>query len=105
MKLVGSVTVIASLVLAGCAGTPQTEVVEVRITPDAYQVGSVRSTLATPVVDEVVRRNPQRVLMVMCRATPPAKIIQFQTELRARNKAEIQGTHTTEGCPGQFRSA
>jgi len=85
----------ASLVLFGCSDST----VEVRITPDSYQVGSVKSALATPAVDEVVRMNPQRVLMVMCRSTPPAKVIQFQIELTARNKATLQGTHSDEGCP------
>lgn len=36
--------------------------------------------------------------MVTCRSTPPAKIIQFEVELRARHKAELQGTLTSEGC-------
>ncbi|MDM0043445.1 hypothetical protein QTH91_03040 [Variovorax dokdonensis] len=84
-----------SLMLFGCSDST----VEVRITPDVYQVGSVKSPLATPAVDEVVRMNPQRVLMVMCRSTPPAKIIQFERELRAKNQAILQGTHMDEGCP------
>ena len=81
--------------LAGCSDST----VEVRITPDAYQVGSVKSPLATPAVDEVVRMDPQRVLMVLCRNTPPAKTIQFERELRARSQAALQGMHTDDGCP------
>ena len=86
---------VAALMLFGSTESA----VEVRITPDMYQVGSVKSSLATPAVDEVVRINPQRVLMVLCRSTPPAKIIQFERELRARNQATLQGTHVDEGCP------
>lgn len=97
MKLAGCSIALALLALAGCADF--TSSVDVRITPDAYQVGSVKSALATPAVDEVMRINPRRVLMVMCRTTPPVKVIQFQTELAARSKAAVQGTHTDEGCP------
>lgn len=98
MRAVSSlILLMASLAFAGCTASTQT--VEVHIAPNAYQVGDVRSTLATPAVDEVVRLHPSRVLMVMCRATPPAKIIQFQAELSARSKAEWQGVHTDEGCP------
>ena len=97
MRFVGSLTMVAFLALSGCVASHQT--LEVRITPNAYQVGDVKSALATPAVDEVVRINPKRVLMVMCRNTPNAKIIQFEKELRAQYKAELQGTHTEEGCP------
>jgi len=105
MKRVESLTLVALLALAGCVSATQTQTVEVRITPDGYQVGSVKSALATAVVDEVVRINPQRVLSVMCRNTPSSKISQFPAELTARNKAMIQGTYTSKGCSGQLRSA
>jgi len=62
-------------------------------------VAALMLSLATPAVDEVVRIDPQRVLMVLCRSTPPAKIIQFERELRARSQATLQGTHADEGCP------
>ena len=97
MRFLGSSTLLASLAFAGCSASTQS--VEVRITPDAYQVGNVKSALATPAVDEVVRINPKKVLMVMCRTTPPEKIIQFETELSARHQAKLQGTLTHQGCP------
>lgn len=97
MKLIGVATLIASLTLAGCSGSNQT--VEVRITADSYRTGSVNSKLATPVVDEVVRINPKRVLMVTCLSTPPAKVIQFVDEVRARIKPQIQGTFAEQDCP------
>jgi len=95
MRFFGSLILAASLSLVGCSK----QTVDVRITPDSYQVGTVRSAIATPAVDEVVRIDPSRVLMVMCRNTPAAKVIQFEMELRARSKAELQGTHTEDGCP------
>lgn len=70
-----------------------------RITPNFYQVNNVKSELATPVVDEVVRIKPKKVLLLMCKTTPNAKIIQFEIELRARSNAELQGTHTDKNCP------
>ncbi|WP_428001233.1 hypothetical protein [Acidovorax sp.] len=96
MGFVGFSGLLALFALAGCSA--MTRPLEVHIRPDAYQVGSVKSALATPAVDEVVRVNPRRVLMVTCRSTPPAKIIQFEVELRARHKAELQGTLSSEGC-------
>lgn len=71
--------------LAGCSTTPSApDVVNVHILPAEYRAGDVSSDLATPVVDAVVRLGPKRVHVSMCRSTPPGKVIQFQTELRAR---------------------
>ncbi|CAN7607278.1 hypothetical protein LJR069_004506 [Variovorax paradoxus] len=61
------------IVLAGCVGSSSP--VEVRITPDAYQVGDIESPFATPVVDEVVRIKPKQVLILACPQTRPTKII------------------------------
>jgi starvation-inducible outer membrane lipoprotein len=99
MKFFGSPALLAplALALAGCAASPHT--VQVRITPGTYQVDRVQSALATPAVDEVVRIGPERVLMLTCRSTPPAKIIQFEVELRARHQAQLQSVLTDEGCP------
>lgn len=96
MRWVMGSSVLVSLALVGCVGSTRT--VEVKIAPDAYQVGAVTSALATPAVDEVVRIDPRRVLMVTCRATPPRKIIQFEVELKARHPAELQLTFS-EDCP------
>ena len=91
MKLVG--ILVAAVALAGCS-----KLVEVRIHPDSYQVGPIKSELATPAVDEVVRLNPKEVVTVFCLNTPPAKVRQFVTELQARSKAKITGRQPTEGC-------
>ena len=73
--------------LAGCfAAKP----LEVRVTNDAYQVGEIRTALATPAVDEVVRMKPSKVLLVACTTTQPTKIMQFQQELQARHQVKLQ---------------
>ena len=96
MKLIWWPVALASATLAGCFASKP---VEVRITPTAYQVGAVKSELATPVVDEVVRIKPSRVLIAACRATRPPKIIQFEQELRARHQVELTLMLVDEGCP------
>ena len=96
MRFIRWSVLFTSVALAGCfAAKP----LEVRITPDAYQVGEIKSALATPAVDEVVRIKPSKVLIVACTATRPAKIIQFHQELEARLQAKLQLTHRDEGCP------
>jgi len=87
----------ASLALAGCFAFKP---VEVRITPSAYQVGEVKSALATPVVDEVVRIKPSKVLIVFCKATHPMKVFQFEQMLKARHHVELSWALVDgEGCP------
>lgn len=97
MKVVASLALVGLLALSGCSDWYQT--LEVRITPDAYQVNAVKSALATPAVDEAVRVNPKTVLLVVCLPVPPARIMQFEKELRARHKAKLQITFTDQGCP------
>lgn len=91
------ILLLSVLLLAGCEGlsTP----LDVWILPSGYQVGNIRSTLATPVVDEVVRLKPKKVLMSFCRTTPQAKTMQFVDELRARLQTDLQGA-LVENCPG-----
>lgn len=84
------------MLLAGCNGFHNT--VNVHILPSEYRTGDVKSSLATPVVDEVVRLNPKNVHISTCLQTPPAKIIQFEVELRARLKTDITGGFF-EKCP------
>lgn len=78
-----------SLLLAGCVDTFKT--VDVYILPSEYRVGDVKSVLATPAVDEVVRLKPGKVRLSTCRDTPHAKVIQFEVELQARLKVQITG--------------
>ena len=80
---------IPALLLCGCGNFLAP--LEVHILPSEYRAGEVRSPLATPVVDEVVRRNPKKVHISTCLTTPPAKVIQFEVELQARLKTEITG--------------
>ncbi|MEG1454669.1 MAG: hypothetical protein RSC66_03745 [Comamonas sp.] len=80
---------LSAMLLTGCNGFHNTA--NVYIFPSEYRTGDVRSTLATPVVDEVVRINPKNVHISMCHETPPAKIIQFEVELQARIKKNITG--------------
>lgn len=84
------------LLLAGCGGPSDT--LNVQILPSAYSVGKVQSTLATPVVDEVVRLQPKKVHVSVCHSTPTAKHLQFITELQARSTATITGGFY-ENCP------
>ncbi|MBT2332385.1 hypothetical protein J7E49_00460 [Variovorax paradoxus] len=96
MRFIRWSVALASVTLAGCFASKP---VEVRITPTTYQVGNVKSELATPVVDEVVRIKPSRVLIAACRITRPPKIIQFEQELRARHQVELTLTLVDKGCP------
>lgn len=82
--------------LAGCAGASGP--VNVLILPSQYQVGEVKSSLATPAVDAVVRRKPQAVHISVCQSTPPAKVVQFNIELEARLDAKITGGFL-KACP------
>jgi hypothetical protein len=93
------ILVLTASFLAGCStthGAP--DVVNVHILPTEYRAGAVSSDLATPVVDAVVHLRPKSVHVSICRSTPAAKVIQFQTELRARHDVQ-----TTAGyynvCP------
>lgn len=87
---------LSAVLLAGCGGASDT--LHVQILPSSYSVGAVRSTLATPVVDEVVRLQPKKVHVSSCHSTPPAKIIQFDRELQARSRATVTGGFY-ETCP------
>lgn len=82
------------MLLAGCGA----KTVNVHILPSQYRVGEVKSALATPVVDEVVRLKPQKVHISTCLTTPPAKVIQFNVELEARLNAKVTGGFF-ENCP------
>lgn len=96
MRLVRGSTLLCLVALAGCMGASQP--VEVRIASDAYEVGSVHSALATPAVDEVIRAKAERVLIVACPTTPPRKIIQFETELRARHTGSLSMVRDDRAC-------
>lgn len=79
---------LASLTLA--AVVYASEPIKVFIAPEAYYVGTLKSALATPIVDELVRIKPEEVLIVACHETPPSRIIQFQVEMKARYKGKLQ---------------
>jgi hypothetical protein len=84
-----------AMFLAACGKGPS---VEVRILPKSYEVGTVKSELATPAVNEVVRMKADHVLILTCTTTPPAKIMQFREELLARAQPEVQLSFLKEGC-------
>lgn len=81
--------------IAGCGKGPTAEV---RILPASYEIGSVKSELATPAVDEVVRVKAANVRILACTSTPPAKVMQFRKELLARAQPEISFAFLNEGC-------
>lgn len=87
---------LSALLTVGCDDSAGR--LDIRILPSQYQVGEVKSHLATPAVDEVVRRKPKTVVMALCSSTPPAKTIQFVDELQARLKTELKGT-LLQTCP------
>ncbi len=95
MRIARKVSVVAVLALIGCSKGPS---VEVRVLPKSYQVGAVKSELATAAVDEVVRVKAGYVLVLTCTTTPPAKVEQFRRELLARAQPKIQLSFLKEGC-------
>ena len=82
------------LLLAACDGR---EPVSVRITPAGYSVGMVQSALATPAVDEVVRLNPKRLVVMLC-PSASVKLAQFNSELDARLKIAQELSMVKDGC-------
>jgi hypothetical protein len=76
------------LALFGCA---REEPLVVRIYPNRYEVESVKSELATPAVDEVVRRKPRVVHVYQCMNGTSERSFQFWTELNARHKTHMEG--------------
>jgi hypothetical protein len=99
----GKVTFPARILLGAsllwCCGCTGKDVV-VQAYPDMYEVGKVRSELATPVVDEAIRLKPKTVLIEACNATPPSRVHQFRDELVARSRAKIFLTFmSADRCP------
>lgn len=89
---------LSSIFLVAYACTACSEKVEVTILPKQYLVGSVSSELATPAVDEVVKRKPSDVHIHTCAATPPERVLQFNTELDARVVTSKTMSFTAQGC-------
>jgi hypothetical protein len=95
MRITWNLSAVSLALLAGCSKEPT---VEFRILPKSYQVGAVKSELATPAVDEVIRVKAKRVLVLTCTTTPPAKVIQFRVELLARAQPKMELSFLKEGC-------
>ncbi|MDD2611064.1 MAG: hypothetical protein PHX60_15530 [Giesbergeria sp.] len=72
--------------------------VEVTILPTKYVVGTSSFDIATPAVDEVVKLKPSEVHIHACTSTPPTRILQFNTELDARQKTNKTMSFTAQGC-------
>ena len=79
---------LAAALLGGACSSKDKEAT-VEISPEIYKINSIKSKLATPVVDEVIKLNPSKVTISACSTTPPRKIIQFEREFSARSKAEL----------------
>ncbi|WP_157039819.1 hypothetical protein [Aquincola tertiaricarbonis] len=87
---------VTAIFISGCSHFAQE--LTVQALPSGYRVGDVRSALATPAVDEVVRLQPGRVKILSCRSTPPAKVVQLVAELQARFEGKLTGG-LLEDCP------
>jgi len=74
--------------MSGCSMKEEGAVV--RITPSFYEFSQNKSSLATPIVKDVAAIQPKKISIIVCRDTPPAKIIQFQKEISAKAKAELR---------------
>jgi len=72
-------------------------VLEVHISSKQYLVGAVRSHMATPIVDEVVRLHPKTVLVHLCPGAAE-KLHPFGIELAARARIKINVKFAQEGC-------
>lgn len=77
----------------------------VHIHPSEYRTGNVRSTCATTVVDEVVRRNPRHVHISACRDTLALKVIEFELQLQKRLDAKMTGglLSAAQACANALR--
>ncbi|MDN3920407.1 hypothetical protein [Roseateles violae] len=95
MRTIQNFIGLSLLALIGCSNSQS---VEVRILPKSYQVGSIKSELATPVVEEVIRVRASNVLVLTCTNTPQAKVQQFRTELLAKAQPKIELSFLKDGC-------
>jgi len=89
---------VAACILIASICTACGKKVEVTILPTKYVVGTVSSDIATPAVDEVAKLKPSEVHIHTCIATPPARFLQFNTELDARLNAKKTMSFTAQGC-------
>jgi ribosomal protein L24 len=91
----------SALLIGGCS----MQEVDVQISPAMYRIGTIRSSLATPVVDEAVKIKPSKVTIYACSTTPPSKVIQFQREFSSRSKAELVLIRLNDDSLGDFCSS
>ncbi|MCS4511935.1 hypothetical protein [Xylophilus ampelinus] len=94
--MIQKICIFSIFLMTACGGKNDT--VNVQILPSEYKFEEVKSTLATPVVDEVVRLKPKMVHISTCRSTPNSKLIQFNLELQARLDTKITSGFYKE-CP------
>lgn len=81
--------------LGACTGDKG---LDITILPAQYVTGNVTSPLATAVVDEIVKQKPPAVHIHTCKSTPPERVQQFNTELKARLEVKTTMTFTAKGC-------
>jgi hypothetical protein len=96
----GSATLLPlwSLLVAGCQNSDEMVRIHVGSKLYIFEAEKISSNLATPVVEAVARRNPNKVHIVACPHAPPQKIMQFEDELDARLQVDFVLSLSEEVC-------
>ncbi len=93
---------IAVLVLSfgviSCQAAEQSNIVEVHITPTAYQVSQAQFTIETEAVKELLHKKPIKVNILACMAMPTQRIIGFMNELRSKYTGPVTLGTLEQGC-------
>jgi hypothetical protein len=95
-------TAIALFCFSSVSGCGDAKTSDVFVFATEYRANNVKSSLATPVVDEVVRQTPERVRIHVCGPSEPPKLVQIRTELSARLSAPIE-IHFRSNCESTVR--
>jgi len=103
-KVTGRAALAACALLALCACTQRAERADIRIkgaegSDVHFEIGRVRSRIATDAVDEAARMDPRKVYVHICLLrTPAERIAQLQAELKARLEVPASFVEA-EDCP------
>lgn len=84
--------------IISCQAGEQTNIVEVHITPTAYQVSQAQFTFETEAVKELMYKKPIKVNILTCMAMPNQRIIGFMNELRSKYTGPITLGTLEQGC-------
>lgn len=97
----------ALLALSACTQRPERADIRisgVEVSDVHFEIGEVRSKLATDAVDEAVRLDPRKVYVHICVArTPGERIAQIETELKARLAVPVSFVESVDCPPRQRR--